>query len=201
VLVRWRGLGHPEAAEGLKVLQGWVKVCCKLREVATDAHFDSRCQLRLRNSFDVTPSLLVRPYIGKRSDFIGLVTAFNERYGTNVEKDVDGARCNWEQSNFSQAQLDYAALGAWMSYRLGAEDDGTIFKRRRRSISVSEMSTSYLLLPGECCENVMPSRTPLKLKLLQHSPNKHGKTMSLNLGFNSSWRNTKTRFTRGINLK
>jgi hypothetical protein len=133
VLIRWRSLAHaPGGRAGLAALcdlladARWAKCGCELRKDALDLLHDSGAAARMANGRDVTPALLRPGPAGKRGAVLGLVEAFNDRHGTALKKDKAVQCSDWDRGALSDEQLQYAALDAWLSYRVGAADGGAL---------------------------------------------------------------------------
>ena len=98
-----------------------LKVGCELRADAVALLHDTGLRARLRNGLDVSPALLRPGGAGARGHVFGLVDAFNMRHGTALVKDTESTFSDWAAENLTDAQMQYAALDAWMSYRLGCD--------------------------------------------------------------------------------
>jgi hypothetical protein len=98
-----------------------LKVGCELRADAVALLHDTGLRARLRNGLDVSPALLRPGGAGARGHVFGLVDAFNMRHGTAVVKDTESTFSDWAAETLTEAQMQYAALDAWMSYRLGCD--------------------------------------------------------------------------------
>jgi hypothetical protein len=144
LLLRWRDLLAPPGAFGLQVLglcladETLLKCGCELRKDALDLLRDSGGRLCLRGGRDVTPALRRPGAEGKRGLVFGLVDAFNARYGAAAAapKDLAVTRSDWGAAQLSAAQVQYAALDAWMSYMLGYKA-GLLRHRETRIVSVA----------------------------------------------------------------
>lgn len=129
VLLRWAGLGKHGVASrpgfdalcALMADPSVLKVGCELRKDALDLLYDSHLQVRMRGGRDVTPALLRPGKAGERGFVYGLVEAFNLRHGTGLVKDKHVTCSDWCQSVLTHDQLEYAALDAFMSFRLGCD--------------------------------------------------------------------------------
>jgi hypothetical protein len=99
-----------------------LKVGCELRADAVALLYDTGLHARLRGGLDVSPALRRPGAAGARGAVFGLVDAFNARHGTAVVKDTESTFSNWGDATLSDAQMRYAALDAWMSYRLGCDE-------------------------------------------------------------------------------
>ena len=133
VLIRWRGLAAPgtpragfDALCALLADDSWLKVGCELRKDAIDLLHDSGLAARMRGGRDVTPALLRPGAAGLRGAVYGLVDAFNLRHGTALKKDKAVTCSDWDLAALSTEQLEYAALDAWLSFRVGAADNGAL---------------------------------------------------------------------------
>jgi hypothetical protein len=133
VLIRWRGLAAPgtpragfDALCALLADDSWLKVGCELRKDAIDLLHDSGLAARMRGGRDVTPALLRPGAAGLRGAVYGLVDAFNLRHGTVLKKDKAVTCSDWDLATLSTEQLEYAALDAWLSFRVGAADHGAL---------------------------------------------------------------------------
>jgi hypothetical protein len=99
-----------------------LKVGCELRADAVALLHDTGLRARLRNGLDVSPALRRPGAAGARGHVFGLVDAFNMRHpAAKVVKDKESTFSDWGAETLSDAQLRYAALDAWMSYRLGRD--------------------------------------------------------------------------------
>jgi hypothetical protein len=98
-----------------------LKVGCELRADAVALLHDTGLRARLCGGLDVSPALCRPGAAGARGKVFGLVDAFNARHGTAVVKDRESTFSNWGDDTLSDAQMRYAALDAWMSYRLGCD--------------------------------------------------------------------------------
>lgn len=127
VLLRWSGLAKGQGRPGFLALcalmadPGVLKVGCELRKDALDMLYDSRLMVRMCGGRDVTPALLRPGKSGERGFVYGLVEAFNLRHGTELVKDKNVTCSDWSRASLTLEQLEYAALDAYMSYRLGCD--------------------------------------------------------------------------------
>jgi hypothetical protein len=144
LLLRWRDLLAPPGAFGLEALrlclvdEALLKCGCELRKDALDLLRDSGGRLCLRGGRDVTPALRRPGAEGRRGLVFGLVDAFNARYSAAAAppKDLAVTRSDWGAAQLSAAQVQYAALDAWMSYMLGYKA-GLLRHRETRIVSVA----------------------------------------------------------------
>ena len=135
VLIRWRGLAAPgtprdgfDALCALLADDSWLKVGCELRKDAIDLLHDSGLAMRMRGGRDVTPALLRPGAAGLRGAVYGLVDAFNLHHGTALKKDKAVTCSDWDLATLSTEQLEYAALDAWLSFRVGAANNGELLQ-------------------------------------------------------------------------
>lgn len=134
------------AAEGLHMLRriinddALLKCGCELRKDALDLLYDTNFQVRMRGGRDFSPALKRPQSYGHADGFVpvmGLVEAFNARHGTALVKDKNVTCSDWRAEELSTIQLKYAAMDAWMSFRLGM-DKKLLQSRETCHIELSE---------------------------------------------------------------
>ena len=164
LLIRWSGLGkHKKSFDSVCELMAdpsVLKVGCELRKDAIDILYDSGFKMRMRGGRDVTPALKRR--IDSNAVY-GLVEAFNARHGTDLVKDKNVTCSDWSLQVLSEKQLEYAALDAFMSYRLGC--DAVLMDhadtRRIEIVEVSPALADSGRLLRECQVLLDASRIPV----------------------------------------
>jgi hypothetical protein len=149
VLLRWRALVDDDSAAAR---DGFAAVCalladaavqkvgCELRQDALVLLACSNQRARLRNGRDFTPAL-PRPN-APPGTVLGLFKAYNARnaHPEPPVKDTASRDSDWDAVTLTRAQLEYAALDAWMSHRLGCHAELAADKRVV-SIDITAVST------------------------------------------------------------
>ncbi len=149
VLLRWRALVDDDSAAAR---DGFAAVCalladaavqkvgCELRQDALVLLACSSQRARLRNGRDFTPAL-PRPN-APPGTVLGLFEAYNAQnaHPEPPVKDIASRDSDWDAVTLTRAQLEYAALDAWMSHRLGCHAELAADKRVV-SIDITAVST------------------------------------------------------------
>jgi hypothetical protein len=198
VLIRWRGLAALGAGRaGFDALcalladDSWLKVGCELRKDAIDLLHDSGCAARMRGGRDVTPALARSGPAGARGAVYGLVEAFNMRHGTALVKSKEVQCSDWDAAALSQEQLAYAALDAWLSFRVGAADGGSLLHHADTRASTSRARRSGCParspLQAACCASAAWPRTRARCQARAASATACGRRTAR---CSSRWRST-----------
>jgi len=105
-----------------------LKCGCELRKDALDLLYDTDMRVRMRGGRDITPALTYKSSRSNGVFVMGLVEAFNVRHGTTLVKDKNVTCSDWGSQHLSLEQLEYAALDAWMSFRVGQAQRRALLK-------------------------------------------------------------------------
>lgn len=159
------------------------KVGCELRKDALDLLHASAGQCTLRGGVDgasrraqpplltaapaVSPALL-KPGPG-RAQKMGLVDAFNARHPSTpvAKKDVTVTQSDWAALELAPEQLSYAALDAWMSFRLGRDERLLADPRARRVVVSSAPAAREAAAEAQACQALLRAhRLPAVARLL-----------------------------------